>query len=47
MGQGFQLVFHGAQGLVVRQFDQERVILGRSLVCDVVFDSPHLSRKHV
>ena len=47
MGQGFQLVFRGAEGLVVRQFDQDRVLLGRSLVCDVVFDSPHLSRKHV
>ena len=42
MGQEFQLVFQGAQGLVVRQFDQDRVVLGRSLVCDVVFDSPHL-----
>src|SRR5271165_1625394 len=46
VGEAFQLVFQVAEGLVVRQFDQARVVLGRSIVCDVVFDSPHLSRKH-
>ena len=46
VGQGFQLVFQVAEGPVVRQFDQARVVLGRSMVCDVVFDSPHISRKH-
>ncbi len=46
MGQGFQLVFQAAEGRVVRKFDQDRVLLGRSMVCDVAFDSPHLSRKH-
>ncbi|MGO9115129.1 MAG: adenylate/guanylate cyclase domain-containing protein [Thermoguttaceae bacterium] len=46
MGEGFQLVFQDAEGPAVRQFDQARVLLGRSIVCDVVFDSPHLSRKH-
>ncbi len=46
MGRAFQLVFEGASGPVVREFDQARVVLGRSLVCDVVFDSPNLSRKH-
>ena len=46
MGQGFQLVFQVAEGPVVREFDQDRVLLGRSMVCDVAFESPHLSRKH-
>jgi adenylate cyclase len=46
VGQEFQLVFHVAEGSVVRQFDQARIVLGRSMVCDLVFDSPHLSRKH-
>jgi adenylate cyclase len=44
--QGFQLVFQVAGSSVVRQFDQEQVILGRSVVCDVVFESPQLARKH-
>ena len=47
MGQGFQLAFQVAEAPVVRQFDQARVVLGRSMVCDVVVDSPHISRKHV
>ncbi len=46
MGQEFQLVFQVAGGSVVRKFEQARVVLGRSMVCDLVFDSPHLSRKH-
>jgi class 3 adenylate cyclase len=44
--QGFQLIFQDTKGLAARQFDQARVVLGRSIVCDVVLDSPHLSRKH-
>jgi adenylate cyclase len=44
--QGFELAFRIAESPVVRRFDQPRVLLGRSIVCDVVFDSPHLSRKH-
>ena len=46
MGQGFQLVFQVAEGPVVRQFDEARVVLGRSMVCDLVLDSLHISRKH-
>ena len=46
VGQEFQLVFQVAEGSVVRKFEQARVVLGRSMVCDLVFDSPHLSRKH-
>jgi adenylate cyclase len=44
--QGFQLVFQVAESPVVRHFDQARVVLGRSMVCDVVFNSLHISRKH-
>ncbi len=47
MDQGFQLAFQVAEGRIVRRFDQARVVLGRSMVCDLVFDSPHISRKHV
>jgi adenylate cyclase len=43
---GFQLVYQVADKQVVRHFDQARVVLGRSIVCDAVFESPHLSRKH-
>jgi adenylate cyclase len=46
VGHGFQLVFQVAEGPVVRQFDQARVLLGRSMVCDLVLDLPHISRKH-
>jgi adenylate cyclase len=46
VGQGFQLVYQAAGKRIVREFDQPRVLLGRSIVCDVVFDSPDLSRKH-
>jgi class 3 adenylate cyclase len=46
VGREFQLVFRVAEGAVVRRFDQARVLLGRSMVCDLAFDSPHLSRKH-
>ena len=46
MGRGFQLVFHAAEGPVIRRFEQDRVRVGRSMVCDLVFHSPHLSRKH-
>ena len=47
MGNEFQLVYQIAGSPVVRRFDQARVVLGRSMVCDVSFDSPHISRKHV
>ena len=42
----FQLVYQSAGSKVARTFDQARVLVGRSIVCDLVFDSPHLSRKH-
>jgi adenylate cyclase len=43
---GFQLVFQVAGKRAVRSFEQARIVVGRSMVCDVVFESPHLSRKH-
>jgi adenylate cyclase len=46
VGQGFQLVYQVAGTPVVRHFDQDRVVLGHSVVCDIAFDSPYLSRKH-
>jgi len=46
MADGFRLVFQSLGKRVVRSFDQARLVIGRSIVCDVVFDSPHLSRKH-
>ncbi len=46
MAEGFQLVFQLDGKKVVRTFEQARVVVGRSMVCDLVFDSPHLSRKH-
>jgi adenylate cyclase len=46
VAEGFQLVFHLAGKRVVRSFEQARIVVGRSMVCDVVFESPHLSRKH-
>ncbi len=46
MNEPFQLVYQSAGAEVVRTFDQARVLVGRSIVCDLVFDSPHLSRKH-
>jgi adenylate cyclase len=42
----FQLVYQSAGSEVVRTFDQARILVGRSIVCDLVFDSAHLSRKH-
>ncbi len=46
MAEGFQLVFQLDGKKVVRAFEQARVVIGRSMVCDLVFESPHLSRKH-
>ncbi len=46
MTDGFRLVFQSLGKRVVRSFDQARLVIGRSIVCDVVFDSSHLSRKH-
>jgi adenylate cyclase len=46
VGQNYQLVYEVAGSPVVCRLDQARIVLGRSIVCDVVFDSPHLSRKH-
>ena len=47
VGQGFQLVYQDGEKPVVRPFRTKlEWLLGRSMVCDVVFDSPHLSRKH-
>ena len=46
MAEGFQLVFQLDGKRVVRAFEQARVVVGRSMVCDLVFESPHLSRKH-
>jgi adenylate cyclase len=42
----FQLIFQSAGKEVVQTFEQPRVLIGRSVVCDLVFDSLHLSRKH-
>ena len=46
MSEQFQLIFQSAGKEVVQAFEQDRVLIGRSIVCDLVFDSPHLSRKH-
>ena len=46
MAEGFELVFQLDGKRVVRTFEQARVVVGRSMVCDLVFESPHLSRKH-
>lgn len=44
--EGFQLVYTVDGKRVVREFRQPRVLIGRSMLCDVVIDSPDLSRKH-
>ena len=46
LGKAFELAYQTAAGPVVRRFDEVRIVLGRSMVCNLAFDSPHLSRKH-
>jgi adenylate cyclase len=47
VAEAIQLIFEIAGKTVARTFEQGRVVVGRSMVCDLVLDSPHLSRKHV
>jgi adenylate cyclase len=44
--EGFALSYSQEGKRVVREFRQPRVLIGRSMLCDVVLDSPDLSRKH-
>jgi adenylate cyclase len=44
--EGFEIAYTVAGKRVVRRFTQSTVLLGRSMVCDVVIDSAELSRKH-
>ncbi len=46
MAENFLLVYPHAGQQLTRQFDQARVLIGRSVLCDVVIDSAELSRKH-
>lgn len=43
---GFRLLYETKQGTVTREFEQGRVLIGRSHVCDVVLDSADVSRAH-
>lgn len=43
---GFRLLYNTSQGTVTREFEQARVLIGRSHVCDVVLDSEDVSRAH-
>jgi len=44
--EGFQIVYTVAGRRIVRRFIQPLVLIGRSVVCDVVIDCADLSRKH-
>ena len=46
MAEGFQLIYPQGGQRVARKFDQSRILIGRSMVCDVVIESAELSRKH-
>ncbi|MGA2617617.1 MAG: adenylate/guanylate cyclase domain-containing protein [Thermoguttaceae bacterium] len=43
---GFRLVYQFAGQTIRREFKQPRVVIGRSMVCDLAIDSPEVARKH-
>ncbi len=43
---GFRLVYQFAGHTIRREFKQTRVLIGRSMVCDLAIDSPEVARKH-
>lgn len=43
---GFRLTYQSETEPIARTFDQPRVLVGRSMICDVVIESADISRKH-